>query len=110
MPKRIPGPYDESVLPIQKADQELRRSLHDVLCSLQRFALRIKPYYLIGFHLDAIFASEKEDLEAELRSVADALANWRNATQGITEKAYLDLNRLNEAVRKQKMKENRRKS
>jgi hypothetical protein len=109
MAKRIPGPHNDKVLPIQKADQEIKSSFQDVLNHLKMLAQRINPYAILGFKVLELLESENLNLEAELRRAADALAKWREVTQGMTEDAYYELNHANEEARRQSMKERRSK-
>jgi uncharacterized membrane-anchored protein YhcB (DUF1043 family) len=109
MAKRIPGPHDELVLPIQRADQEIKASLQDVLDHLRRLTQQVNPHYSIGFSLMARCKAEGYDLEAELRRTADALANWRKVSQALSEERYYELNSANEKARRERMKDKRRK-
>jgi hypothetical protein len=107
MTKRIPGPHDEQVLPIQQADQEIKASFQDVLDHFRRLTQQVNSRYIIGFRILAICQKEKYDLEDELRRAADALAAWRKVSQGMTEEKYYQLLVANEEARKEKKKENR---
>lgn len=109
MPKRISGPHDELVLPIQRADQELKTALQDVLDHLRRLTQQVNPHYIIGYSLMAHAEADGYDLEAELRKAADALANWRKVSQALGEERYYELYSANEKARREKMKGKRRK-
>ncbi len=108
MAKRIPGPHDEKVLPIKGADQELKTALQDVLENLRWLAKQVNARYIIGFALIRLFEADNTDLEAQLRRAADAIANWRAVSQGISEQEYGQLNHANEEARAQIMKDRRK--
>jgi hypothetical protein len=107
MTKRISGPHDEQVLPIQQADQQIKASCQDVLDHLRRLTQQVNNRYIIGFRIIGIGEREKYDLETELRQAADALAAWRKVSHGMTEEQYYQLHAANEEARKKTMKENR---
>src|SRR5690242_18820248 len=109
MPKRIPGPHDERVLPIQRPDPEIKTSLQAVLDRLRRLSQQVNPRYITGFSLMAHGKEDGYDLKADLRRAADALASWRKLTPAMGEAEYYELHSTNEQARRAKMKEKRRK-
>jgi hypothetical protein len=98
MAKRIPGPYDEKVLPILAADKKLRSSLYDVRERLRILQDSVGPHFILGYYSRA--DDQLIELERELRAAADAIANWKAVSAGMSSDEYYKLYSENEAVRR----------
>jgi hypothetical protein len=100
MAKRIPGPYDEKILPILAADKNLRSRLYDVKERVRILHGLVGPHYIFGYYSRA--EDELKALEGELRAAADAIANWKEVSAEMPSDEYYKLYSENEAARRGK--------